>query len=75
MKKISYNRKKFIHQKITKKDYFQSREIDPKRVVDINKLLNRVKINKKIEIKKKVIFFSSIVLIIGFVGTFINIIK
>ena len=38
---------------------------DKKRIVDINKLLNRVKIDKKNETKRKIIFYSSSVLVLG----------
>ena len=75
MKKISVLNSKFIHESIIKKNYLQSNYFNPNRAVDINKLLNRVKVEKKNEIKKQIIFFSSIVLIIGFLGTFITIVK
>ena len=38
---------------------------DKKRIVDINKLLNRVKIDNKNETKRKIIFYSSSVLVLG----------
>ena len=40
--------------------------IDQKRVVDINKLLNRVRIEKKNKIKREIIFYSSMILALGF---------
>ena len=43
--------------------------------VDINKLLNRVKLNQKNEIKSKIIYFSSGIFLLSFVGFFITIIK
>ena len=43
--------------------------------VDINKLLNRVKLNQKNEIKSKIIYFSSAIFLLSFVGFFITIIK
>ena len=49
--------------------------IDTRRVVDINRLLNRVKLDKKQEVKKQIIFFSSVILMLSFIGTFITIIK
>ena len=49
--------------------------IDQKRIVDINKLLNRVKIDQKNETKRKIIFYSLTTLALGFFTTFIMIIK
>ena len=41
--------------------------------VDINNLLNRVRVEKKNEIKQKIIFYCSVVLMIGFFMTFLTI--
>ena len=49
--------------------------IDQKRIVDINKLLNRVKIDQKNETKRKIIFYSLTTLALGLFSTFIMIIK
>tara|TARA_B100000795_G_scaffold196819_1_gene150842 strand:+ start:181 stop:408 length:228 start_codon:yes stop_codon:yes gene_type:complete len=49
--------------------------IDQKRIVDINKLLNRVKVDKKNETKRKIIFYSASVLALSLFSTFIVIIK
>ena len=49
--------------------------IDQKRIVDINKLLNRVKIDQKNETKRKIIFYSLIILALGLFSTFIVAIK
>ena len=49
--------------------------IDQKRIVDINKLLNRVKIDQKNERKRKIIFYSLTILALGLFSTFIMIIK
>ena len=49
--------------------------IDQKRIVDINKLLNRVKIDQKNETKRKIIFYSLTTLALGLFSTFIIIIK
>ena len=49
--------------------------IDQKRIVDINKLLNRVRMDKKNENKKKVIFYSLTILALGLFSTLIMIIK
>ena len=75
MKKRSLHNSSFIHKSIIKNNYIDSTYLDPKRAVDINMLLNRVKVDKKNETKRQIIFFSSVVLIIGFLGTFITAIK
>ena len=49
--------------------------IDQKRIVDINKLLNRVKIDQKNETKRKIIFYSSAILALTLFSTFIMIVK
>ena len=49
--------------------------IDQKRIVDINKLLNRVKIDQKNETKRKIIFYSSTVLGLSLLGTLITFLK
>ena len=49
--------------------------IDKKRIVDINKLLNRVKIDQKNETKRKIIFYSLTILALGLFSTLIMIIK
>ena len=49
--------------------------IDQKRIVDINKLLNRVKIDQRNETKRKIIFYSSTVLGLSLLGTFITLLK
>ena len=49
--------------------------IDQKRIVDINKLLNRVRIDKKNETKRKIIFYSSVILVLGLFSALIMVIK
>ena len=49
--------------------------IDQKRIVDINKLLNRVKIDQKNETKRKIIFYSLTTSTLVLFSTFIMIIK
>ena len=49
--------------------------IDQKKIVDINKLLNRVKIDQKNERKRKIIFYSLTVLGLSLLGTLITILK
>ena len=80
MHKYFFHNGKSINQSIVNKSTnnkisLQTRDIDKKKVVDINKLLNRVKIEKKNEKKKKFFFYSSTVLALGFITTFIAILK
>ena len=49
--------------------------IGKKKVVDINKLLNRVKIDKKNETKKKIIFYCSSILVLMLLGTSVALLK
>ena len=49
--------------------------IEQKRIVDINKILNRVKMDKKIETKRKIIFYSFIVLGLSLLGTLVVFLK
>ena len=49
--------------------------IDQKRIVDINKLLNRVKIDQKNEKKQKIIFYSFTILGLSLLGTLITLLK
>ena len=49
--------------------------IDQKRIVDINKLLNRVKIDQKNETKRKIIFYSLTTIVLGLFSTLIMIVK
>ena len=49
--------------------------INQKRIVDINKLLNRVRMDKKNENKKKIIFYSLTMLALGLFSTLITVIK
>ena len=49
--------------------------IDQKRIVDINKLLNRVRMDKKNETKRKIIFYSLTILALGLFSTLITVVK
>ena len=49
--------------------------IDQKRIVDINKLLNRVKRDQKNETKQKIIFYSLSILGLSLLGTLITFLK
>ena len=65
MQKAYFHDRKHISKKKVQKKTIPLKYIDQKRIVDINKLLNRVKIDQKNENKKKIIFYCSVVLIIG----------
>ena len=49
--------------------------IDQKRIVDINRLLNRVRMDKKNETRKKIIFYSSAILALSLFSTLIMSVK
>ena len=69
-----HNRKHNSEKKVQKKtiplQYF-----DHNRIVDINRLLNRVRIDKKNETKRKIIFYSLTILALGLFSTFLTVIK
>jgi len=69
-----HNRKHNSEKKVQKKTN-SLQYIDEKRIVDINKLLNRVRIDEKNDTKKKIIFYSLTTLALGLFLTFIMIIK
>ena len=52
-----HDRKNTSEKKVNKKN-IPLQYIDQKRIVDINKLLNRVRIDKKNETKRQIIFYS-----------------
>ena len=66
-KNIFHNKKLIEEHSILKKS--------SKKIVDVNKLLNRVKLDEKDQILKKSIFFGFIILLIGTLGFFLSIIK
>ena len=74
MLRIFDNNKSISKNKVQKKT-IPVQYIDQKRIVDINKLLNRVRMDKKNENKKKVIFYSLTILALGLFSTLITIIK
>ena len=75
MQKIYFhNRKHIIEDKVRKKT-ISLEYIDQKRIVDINKLLNRVKIDQKNETKRKIIFYSLSILALSLFSTLIMIVK
>ena len=75
MQKTYFHDRKHISEKKINKKTIQLQYIDQKRIVDINKLLNRVKIDQKNERKRKIIFYSLTILALGLFSTLIMIIK
>ena len=75
MRKVYFHNRKSIDQNINTKRLSEVQQVSEKQVVDINKLLNRVKIDQKNEIKRKIIFYSSTILGISLLGTFITLLK
>ena len=74
MLRIFDNNKSISKNKVQKKT-IPVQYIDQKRIVDINKLLNRVRMDKKNENKKKIIFYSLTILALGLFSTLITAIK
>ena len=75
MQKTYFHDRKHISEKKVNKKTIPLQYIDQKRIVDINKLLNRVKIDQKNETKLKIIFYSSTVLGLSLLGTLITFLK
>ena len=75
MYKTYFHDGKHSSEKKVQKKTIPLQYIDQKRVVDINRLLNRVRIDKKNDIKRKAIFYCSTILMLGFFSAFIMIIK
>ena len=75
MPKVYFHNEKSIDQNINTKRLSEAQHIGERQVVDINKLLNRVKIDQKNETKRKIIFYSSTVLGLSLLGTFITLLK
>ena len=75
MQKTYFHNSKSINENDDKEKTIQISKGKKRKVVDINKLLNRVKIEQKNKIKKKVFFFSFIILALSIFGTFISITK
>ena len=72
--KIFHNTK-YLEENLTTNNMPSSTYLNRKKIVDVNKLLNRVKINRQNEKKKKIIFFSSGIIPLSLVGTFLAIVK
>ena len=75
MQKTYFHNRKHTSEKKVQKKIIPLQYIDQNRIVDINKLLNRVRIDKKNETKKKIIFYSFTILALGLFSTLITIIK
>jgi hypothetical protein len=75
MQKIYSHNNKSISESKVKKKTIPIQFIDQQRIVDINKLLNRVRMDKKKETKRKIIFYSSAILALSLFSTFIVVIK
>ena len=75
MQKNRFHNSRLINENLDKQQKHQTHNLDPKIVVDINKLLNRVKLEEKNEIKRKIIFFSLVILGLSIVGGVMTIIK
>ena len=75
MQKTYFHDSKHLSEKKVQKKTIPLEYIDQKRIVDINKLLNRVKIDQKNETKRKIIFYSLTTSTLVLFSTFIMIIK
>ena len=75
MQKNYFHNNKHISEKNDQKKAISVEQINQKRRVDINKLLNRIKMDKKNENKRKIIFYSSVILSLGLFSTLLIIIK
>ena len=75
MPKTYFHDNKHNSEKKIQKKNIPTQFIEQERIVDINKLLNRVRIDKKNEIKRKIIFYSSAILALSLFSTFILVIK
>jgi hypothetical protein len=74
MLRIFDNNKYIIKSKSGKKN-IPVQYIEQKKIVDINKLLNRVRMDKKNETKRNIIFCSSVILALGLFSTLITVIR
>jgi hypothetical protein len=75
MQKTYFHDRKHISEKKVHKKTIPAQYIDQKRIVDINKLLNRVRIDKKNETKRQIVFYSLVILALTLFSTFIVAIK
>ena len=75
MQKAYFHDSKHSGEKKVQKKTIPLQYIDQNRIVDINKLLNRVKIDQKNETKRKIIFYSFVILGLSLLGTLITFLK
>ena len=75
MQKTYFHDRKHTSEKKVHKKTIPAQYIDQKRIVDINKLLNRVRVDKKNETKRQIVFYSSVILALTLFSTFIVAIK
>ncbi|MDA7489497.1 hypothetical protein N9A46_04795 [Candidatus Pelagibacter ubique] len=75
MQKTYFHDRKHTSEKKVHKKTIPAQYIDQKRIVDINKLLNRVRIDKKNETKRQIVFYSFIILGLSLLGTLIILLK
>ena len=75
MQKTYFHDRKHTSEKKVHKKTIPAQYIDQKRIVDINKLLNRVKTDQKNETKQKIIFYSLTTLFLGLFITLVMIVK
>ena len=75
MQKAYFHDSKHSGEKKVQKKTIPLEYIDQNRIVDINKLLNRVKIDQKNERKRKIIFYSFVILGLSLLGALITFLK
>jgi hypothetical protein len=75
MKKTYFHDREHVSEKKVQKKTIPSQHINQKRIVDINKLLNRVRMNKKDETKRKIIFNILAIFGLSLFGLFIAIVN
>jgi len=71
MQKAYFHDRKHNSEKKVQKKTIPLQYIDQNRIVDINKLLNRVRTDEKNETKRKIIFYSLTTLALGLFLTLI----
>jgi hypothetical protein len=75
MQKAYFHDRKHNSEKKVQKKTIPLQYIDQNRIVDINKLLNRVRMDEKNETKKNIIFYSLAILVLSLFSSLIMIIK
>ena len=65
MQKTYFHNNKSISENNDQTKNISIQNIDQKRNVDINKLLNRIQIEKKNDIKKNIFFYSAVTLVLS----------